>query len=88
MSVGVRDILKAGSEMAGIDLRGRDKTRAVCMIRNAAYYAARDLTGRSYPMIGRMFWRDHTTIISGAQRADPEIVERISKRVGERVNGA
>ncbi len=79
--VTVREILEAASRMAGVDLRTRVYARQVCTIRNAAYRAAREMTGRAYPMIGRIFVRHHATILTGARRADPAVVAQIVARI-------
>jgi chromosomal replication initiator protein len=56
------------------------RSRHIVRPRQIAMYLAKELTGRSYPEIGRMFGhRDHTTILHGArliaelQSTDPEI---------------
>jgi chromosomal replication initiation ATPase DnaA len=37
--------------------------------------------GWSYPRIGKRFNRDHTTVIHGVRKADPETVERLYNAV-------
>ena len=38
--------------------------------RHVAMYLAREITGKSYPLIAERFWRkDHTTVIYGHRRA-------------------
>lgn len=50
------------------ELLGRDHARRVAHPRQVAMYLARDLTAASYPLIGRLFRRDHTTVLH-AERA-------------------
>lgn len=62
--VGVRDVFS--------DFRERKVTRA----RWAAMYVLRHEKGYSFPEIGRVMNRDHTTVIHGVRRveADPELL--------------
>lgn len=50
------------------ELFGRGRTKEVVQARNAAFYVARHQLGLSFPVIGRRFGRDHTTIIHGAEK--------------------
>ena len=45
------------------DLVGPDRSHAVSRIRAEALYEARAITGASYPLIGRIARRDHTTVL-------------------------
>lgn len=47
---------------------GPSKKREIVRIRHLAMYRARVETGRSYPDIGRMFNRDHTSVISACRK--------------------
>ena len=47
---------------------GRRRHAAVALARCFAYWALHDVMGLSYPEIGRMFRRDHTTILAGTRR--------------------
>ncbi|KKW92664.1 helix-turn-helix domain-containing protein [Sphingobium chungbukense] len=51
------------------DLRGPSRTRHVCWTRFAIMEAMR-ARGMSTPAIGRLFHRDHTTIVSGLRQAE------------------
>lgn len=52
------------------DLTGPRKTRLCVVPRFIAMKLARDLTGSSYPQIGRVFGgRDHASVIAGVRRA-------------------
>lgn len=58
--------MKAASLYYGLpDIRQPSQKRAIARPRQVAMYVARHLTGRSYPMIGRMFHRDHATVHFG-----------------------
>lgn len=48
--------------------RGQCGPRAHFRPRQIAYYLGREITGLSYPQIGRYFNRDHTTVIAGVRR--------------------
>lgn len=47
---------------------GRDRTRRVSAARRCAYATIRSRKGISYPAIGRIFGRDHTTVIYGVRK--------------------
>jgi chromosomal replication initiator protein len=49
--------------IAPIEMVSQRKGRAVARPRQVAMYLARELTPLSLPAIGRMFARDHTTVI-------------------------
>ena len=66
----MKDIVVAVSRMTGVsmaDFRGRSRTRHISRPRMMAYYYCRTLTGASLPAIGKVFNRDHTSIISGVR---------------------
>ena len=71
------------------DLTGPDKSRAVSLARAVAMYAVRQITKLSYPAIGEVFNRDHSTIINGCRRVEKmlegadEIREAIDTAVGK-----
>ena len=46
------------------DLTRHDTHRAISRIRAEAFYEARRRTGASYPLIGMVAGRDHTTILN------------------------
>lgn len=79
--VTVHDVLRAANALAGCDLRVPSLKQSVSDYRFAAYRAAREMTGRSYPIIGRIFQRDHTTVIYGERKADPRVVLQIKEHL-------
>ena len=46
------------------DLVGKKRTKEIAKARHVAIYLIRDITEMSYPNIGKIFDRDHTTILS------------------------
>lgn len=65
-------ILAAVSEVTGVsigDLSGLNTHRRAVDARFAFYLLARQLTAKSYPQIGRVCHRHHSTIISGEHQA-------------------
>ncbi len=46
------------------DIYGRQRTKHIATARNISIYIIRKVTGISFPMIGDLFDRDHSTIIS------------------------
>lgn len=64
-AIGIRAIVAAVSHQTGIpqaEILGQSRVRDVAKARQAAMALARR-QGYSYPQIGRVFQRDHTTII-------------------------
>ena len=70
----VADIIAAASRMTGIpvaDITGPSRVKRLVRVRQAvAFVAARQADRLSYPMIGRMLGRDHSTIIHAIIAAD------------------
>lgn len=58
--------LACGVEVAA--MRGKDRSKSIVEARLVACYVARRCTRASYPQIGRVVNRDHTTVISAVQR--------------------
>ncbi|MHC1695621.1 MAG: chromosomal replication initiator protein DnaA [Eubacteriales bacterium] len=46
------------------DIKGRKRTKEINQARQIAIYLIRNITDQSLPAIGRLFGRDHTTILS------------------------
>ena len=46
------------------DIFGRKRQQQICHARNVSIYIIKKSTDLSYPSIGKMFGRDHSTIIS------------------------
>lgn len=61
------------------------RSQEITIPRQVAFYLARELTPSSLPAIGRVFHRDHTTILSGVNalgarmEADPLLAERVRR---------
>jgi chromosomal replication initiation ATPase DnaA len=49
------------------EVMGRSRFKRICTARKEAYAMLRE-ERLSYPTIGRMFGRDHTTVVDGVQR--------------------
>lgn len=76
MKPSVLDVQRAVCRYAGIsraDLKGRNRKRFYVRPRIVAMYLARELTGQSFPLIGRLFDRDHTTCLSAWRRVGAQI---------------
>lgn len=52
------------------ELVGPSKARAVSTARSVAMYAVRKRTDLSFPAIGELFNRDHSTIVTGCGRVE------------------
>jgi chromosomal replication initiation ATPase DnaA len=57
------------------ELMGRSRFKRVCAARKEAYVMLRQ-ERLSFPTIGRMFGRDHTTVVDGVQRYERDQHER------------
>ena len=55
------------------DIKGRKRTREIANPRHIAIFIIRKLTDMSLPAIGRLFTRDHTTIMSSLENIDTEL---------------
>lgn len=78
----IKPIISAAAKYYGIPLRDLvsfRRARGLIRPRHVAMYLARTLTKHSLPAIGRIFERDHTTIMHGCRqierqrRQDPEL---------------
>lgn len=71
-------------QATGVDRRtilGKSRTASAVRARQAVWWLAREQTSLSYPEIGKLTRRDHTTVIAGVRRAlRPDVLE-IIKRV-------
>jgi len=50
-----------------VELLGRSRRQPLAHARQVAMYLCRELTDMSYPQIGRLFDRHHTTVIHAVQ---------------------
>ena len=70
----VADIIAAASRMTGIpvaDITGRSRVQRLARVRQAiAYVAAKQDDRMSYPQIGRILGRDHSTILHSIGMAE------------------
>ena len=55
------------------DIRGSRRTKDIAMARHVSIYIMRNVTGMSLPSIGKVFNRDHTTILSSIKTVEKEI---------------
>lgn len=54
-------------------IKGRDKHRSVVRARQVAMSAVRARLGLSYPELGIVFGKDHTTVMSGVKRVGLDV---------------
>jgi chromosomal replication initiator protein len=54
-------------------LLGDDRTQQVAMVRHVAMYLARVHSGLSYPELGNVFRRDHSSVIPGVRMIERRI---------------
>lgn len=48
----------------------KDRHKSATCVRHIAMYLCRTVTGASYPELGQLFRRDHSTVISGVRRIE------------------
>lgn len=61
-------------EITAEEIRGRAQPQRIARARHAFVYVARTVLAESFPRIGRVLGRDHTTVISSLRRAEALIV--------------
>ena len=59
-----------------VEVMGRSRERIVADARHEIWYFMKKLGGLSYPQIGKMFNRDHTTIMNGVNKHEKKIQDR------------
>lgn len=60
------------------DIKGTKRTREIALARHICIYILRTITGMSLPAIGKLFNRDHTTILSSVDTITKKIRENVS----------
>lgn len=74
-----RLVVETAARVCGVsvdELRSRSRMRHVCAARQVAMYALRELTGLSYPAIGRAVGgKDHTTAMHGVERVRSAVAQ-------------
>ncbi|MBQ7779100.1 MAG: chromosomal replication initiator protein DnaA [Clostridia bacterium] len=96
VTVTIDKILSMVSQKYGItvdDLKSRKRTSNIASARHISVYIIKKLTDRSLPAIGRVFGRDHTTIINSIETVEKrmatesafdaeikDLINRIKKR--------
>ena len=71
-------ILAAVAKKYGVtveDLKGKRRTREIAMPRHICIYILRSITDMSLPAIGKLFKRDHTTIMSSIDAVEEKLRE-------------
>ena len=71
-----RAILKAVCEHFAVsekDVLGRKRVATIATPRRVAMYLSRKLTSASYPELGQLFRRDHTTVLAACRRLEDEL---------------
>lgn len=77
-SVTVDRILEKVSQKYGVsveDIKSRKRTKEIALVRHRSVYIIRKLTDLSLPAIGKLFGRDHTTIMSSLDTVEREMAK-------------
>ena len=75
-AVTVERIIDRVSKKYGVskeDIYGRKRTKTIAMARSIAIYIIKKITTLSFPAIGKIFDRDHSTIINANNMITSEI---------------
>jgi chromosomal replication initiator protein len=80
----IRDMVAQAYGFSILELTGKSRRKAVSRPRNLALYLCRRHTEASYASLGRLFNRDHSTVIYGVEQiervlaADPRLGQEVS----------
>lgn len=74
-----------GFRVSAEDVLGRDRSTHIHMARVCAMAVIREWSGLSFPAIGRLFDRDHTTVMHAINKvlADPDLRRSVAMVVEE-----
>ena len=71
-------------------VKGSARSKATSEARSVAMYLTRQLTGMSYPEIGRIFDRHHTTVLKNVEQVnkrysseDPHLVSNVKSVINQ-----
>lgn len=84
---GIADLLDAVCKHFGVtrdQLTGKDRHASIALARQVASWLLRE-RGYSYPEIGHMLARDHSTIMAGVRKV--ERLRTVNPRVAEVIEG-
>lgn len=59
------------------DVCGRGRTAAVSRARQAVWLHLRETTALSYPELGALFGRDHTSVLYGVRKCSARLVVKV-----------
>lgn len=59
-----------------MDLKSKTQKQRIARPRQIAMYLCRELIGKSYPLLGREFGRDHSTVIVGCRNIKELMIAR------------
>ena len=60
------------------DIKGKKRTNEIAQARHICIYLIRNLTELSYPSIGKLLNRDHSTVMSSIEQVEKKMKESIS----------
>ena len=63
------------------DTLNESRVQHVTEARKALWLHLRNTCGASFPELGQLYYRDHTTILHGCRTANPELVAQIGRHV-------
>lgn len=87
MTATIPQIIEITADVHGLtadDLRGPSRLRPIAWARQEAMYVAREVGDHSFPVIGRAFSRDHSTVKHAygqvsKRMSDPETEQRVER---------
>jgi len=83
----IKEIIEQVAAVTGVPadvILGKGRVRRIARARQVAMVLSRELTGQSYPRIGRAFRRDHSTVIHATQqveawrRSEPHTIRQLA----------
>ncbi len=80
---GIRDLVAKAYGLTSVELTGKSRRKAVTKPRNLALYLCRRHTEASFASLGRLFNRDHSTVIYGVEQVeralkmDPKLTQEL-----------
>ncbi|MBO4548169.1 MAG: chromosomal replication initiator protein DnaA [Abditibacteriota bacterium] len=82
-AVNVEGVIKLAAEEFGVseeDITGTSKVKEITQARQTAMYLTREITGMSFPQIGRAFGKDHSTVMHNFNKIEKQLEDKDFRR--------
>ena len=87
VDVTIEKILDKVSKKFGVtieEIKGKKRTKEISRARHVTFYLIRSITDQSFPAIGRLFNKDHTTVLSAINTIESEM--KINRSFESQIN--